>query len=233
MRGRLLVASLVLAGRDRARSARSRRRARGRAPSRNSASASAQRMIRKYAIPSASRIDAFSGSSRFAFSSGDGRLRGHPVRRCCGPAGRGRMRRSPPHLADGVKRGRSDRSESALRSRVAVRSRERAKPSTRNSSSACAPGRRLGPVGGPVPRLGERRAERPARTSRAPAPQSAGASRPSRSGRPRGRGRRGRRRAPPGRPRRAAVGRGGGAAVSRRRSFAPTTSPAAASGTTG
>ena len=36
---------------------------------RNSTSAASQRRIRKYAMPSASRIDAFSGSRRFAFSS--------------------------------------------------------------------------------------------------------------------------------------------------------------------
>ena len=42
----------------------------------------------------------------------DCRLRGDPVLADgSGPAGRGRMRRSPSHLADAVKRGRNDRSE--------------------------------------------------------------------------------------------------------------------------
>ena len=70
----------------RARSGRSRRSARARARARNSASASSQRCSRKYAIPSASRIEALSGSSRFAFSSGTVACAFMPLRRRLRPS---------------------------------------------------------------------------------------------------------------------------------------------------
>ena len=78
----------------RARSARSRRPARAR-EARNSASASAQRWIRKYAIPSASRMDALVRLEPLRLLERDGRLGGHarPSDAPC-PAGRGRTRRS-------------------------------------------------------------------------------------------------------------------------------------------
>ena len=50
------------------------------------ASASSQRLIRKYAMPSASRIERDVGSLRFAFSSGTVAWAGMPFRRWLRPS---------------------------------------------------------------------------------------------------------------------------------------------------
>src|SRR6476659_6373980 len=135
---------------------------------RNSASASAQRMIRKYAIPSASRMDAFSGSSRFAFSRATVACAGIPSRRWLRPC----WKRSYAALTISPCRRCQARPERAERERAPkprrrplARARE---PEHTDKLAPGAAGRRLGPVGGPVPRLGERRAERAARRRERP-----------------------------------------------------------------
>ena len=82
---RLVRAAPASRGSGRARSGRSRSTGESSSSLRNSASASSQRRMRKYAMPSASRIDSLSGSRFFAFSSATVACAAMPFCRCALP----------------------------------------------------------------------------------------------------------------------------------------------------
>ena len=82
---------------------------------RNSASAaSSQRRMRKYAIPSASRIDALSGSRRFAFSSGTVACAACPSADAARPCWKSLYARSSPQVG----KFSSTKSSGSVKSRV-------------------------------------------------------------------------------------------------------------------